>query len=384
VWEVRVYVGRDPVTQRPKQISRYIKAGPRTKTGRPPKAVIDLERQLEVENTQGHHSGTTGSVGLLLDRYFEHIERKGLSPQTMRLYRRMARLYIDPALGKKQVRLLTAWDLDRLYAGMVDAGKKANTVRQVHVVVSGALGQAVKWGWCPKNVARMASLPTVLTPRIVPATAAEVQQLVEAAERRNPVLAALVMLAALTGARRGELSALRWTDVDLAAGTLRIARSMIDLPGRVEEKTTKTNQERTVALGEAGVQLLTLHRDQVLAWAHAGEVDVAEDAFIFSSGLDAATPIRPDSVTGFFRRVRDELGMKHLHLHSLRHFMATHLAARGDVGVRTLAGRLGNDPTVTLRVYSAFFPAADLQAADHVGRLLTPGIGSPSEPTSVA
>jgi integrase len=174
----------------------------------------------------------------------------------------MARLYIVPALGNTQVRRLSAWDIDRLYDRMLDADKKPSTLRQAHVVLLGALGQAVKWQWCPANVARLTSPPTVHTPRIVPPTAAEVQQLVETAERRNPVLAALVMLAALTGVRRGELSALRWTDVDLAAGTIRMARSMIDLPGRVEEAPTKTHQERTVALGDAGVQLLSLHRDQ--------------------------------------------------------------------------------------------------------------------------
>jgi integrase len=66
--------------------------------------------------------------------------------------------------------------------------------------------------------------------------------------------------------------------------------------------------------------------------------------------------------------------MKHLHLYSLRHFMATQLAAGGDVGIRTLAGRLGHaDASVTMRVYAAFFPAADLEAADHVGRLLQGG-----------
>ncbi len=116
----------------------------------------------------------------------------------------------------------------------------------------------------------MASPPTVHQQRIVPPTAEEVRRIVELAEQRNPILAALIMLAALTGARRGELCGLRWRDVDLDAGTVRIARSILDLPGRVEEKATKSHQERTIALGEAGVVLLRLHRDDVssgLRWA---------------------------------------------------------------------------------------------------------------------
>ena len=67
---------------------------------------------------------------------------------------------------------------------------------------------------------------------IVPPTPGEVRAIVAKAEERNPVIAALIMLAALTGPRRGELWALRWSDVDLTGGTLRIARSMLDVPDR--------------------------------------------------------------------------------------------------------------------------------------------------------
>jgi integrase len=145
---------------------------------------------------------------------------------------------------------------------MAEAGRSPSTIRQHHAILSGALRQAVKWGWCPINVASMASMaspPTVGQQRIVPPSPDEVRAIVELAEQRNPILAALIMLAALTGARRGELCGLKWRDVDLDAGTVRIARSILDLPGRVEEKATKSHQERTIALGEAGAVLLRLH-----------------------------------------------------------------------------------------------------------------------------
>ncbi|HEY3810835.1 MAG TPA: hypothetical protein VGL49_05315, partial [Acidimicrobiales bacterium] len=65
VWEVRVYVGRDPVTNAPRQVSRVVHAGPRTKKGNPPKAVTDLEHQLETEAAEGKLGGTSATVGLL-------------------------------------------------------------------------------------------------------------------------------------------------------------------------------------------------------------------------------------------------------------------------------------------------------------------------------
>jgi integrase len=374
VWEVRVFVGRDPISKAPRQLTRMVHAGPRTRTGKPPREVMKVGQELEAEATTTSSGGRASArtVGQLLERYLEHLERvRDLSPQTVRLYRRTVRLYIEPTLAALQVRRLNADHIDRLYARMIAAGKGPSTVHQVHVVLSGALTQAVRWKWVPSNVAREASPPPVRTPPIVPPTSAEVLRLVEAAEARNPVLAALVMLAALTGARRGELSALRWSDVSLDTGMLRISRSMIDMPGRVEEKATKTGQARSLALGPAGVQLLALHRAQVEARAEAGDVTVDERGFVFSEWPDCATPVRPDSITGFFRRVRDELDLPHVHLHSLRHFMATQLAADPNVSVRTLAGRLGHaDASITLKVYSAFMPAADVDAAHRIGQAL--------------
>jgi integrase len=364
VWEVRAFVGRDPVTNAPRQVSRTVHGGKR--------AAQTAMASLVTEAKEGKLGGTDATVGLLLDHYLAHLERRSLSPKTLHTYRQQVDTNIRPALGSKAVRKLTAWDLDGFYASLTDAGRSAKTVRNHHVILSGALGQAVKWGWCPTNVAKMASPPTVHVPRIEPPTVAEVQALVKAATQRNPILAALVMLAAIIGARRGELCALRWPDVDLAAGTLRISRSMLDIPGLVEEKPTKTYAERTLSLGEAGAALLQLHRAQADKLARVGEVDLAPDAFVFSEHLDGATPVRPDKVTRFFTLVRDEVRLPHVHLHSLRHFVATQLAASGEISVRTAAGRLGwADASVFLRVYASWLPAADLEAAEHLGRALT-------------
>ena len=162
VWEIRVYVGRDPVTAKPRQASRVVHAGRPTKTGEPPKAVKVEAARLESEAAEGKLGGTgaAGKVGgtgatlaLLLGRYFDHLDRRDRSPTTMAAYRRYARLYLlpvemsengrsagdsgahakgtnrpaltelgFPALGIRPLRNLTAQDLDTLYDAMVDAG----------------------------------------------------------------------------------------------------------------------------------------------------------------------------------------------------------------------------------------------------------------------
>jgi integrase len=195
---------------------------------------------------------------------------------------------------------------------------------------------------------------------------------IEAAELRDPRLAPLLMLAALTGMRRAELCALRWTDVDLERRELDVSRSIIVVAGGLAEKSTKTDRFRMVALDDVGVSLLKHHRVKVDEWAQAAGVVVEPSGYVFSHAPDASKPFRPDNVTGFFTRVRNSLGLREVSLHDLRHFTATQLIGAG-VDVRTVAGRLGHsDPSVTLRVYSHALEERDRAAAEIMGKVLNP------------
>jgi integrase len=197
-----------------------------------------------------------------------------------------------------------------------------------------------------------------------------VRQIVVAAEERDPRLAPLLMLAALTGMRRGEVCALRWSDLDLGEGQIEVARSVVLVPRGLGEKTTKTNRTRRVALDEVGLAVLRTHRARVEEWARLADEELIPDAFIFSPYIDGSLPFRPDNVTSFFIRVRDELKLPDVRLHDLRHFTATQLIGAG-VDVRTVAGRLGHtDPSMTLRVYSHALEKRDRAAAAVMGSLL--------------
>jgi integrase len=175
----------------------------------------------------------------------------------------------------------------------------------------------------------------------------------------------------MTGMRRGELCALRWNDIDLATGTIEVARSVVVVPGGVAEKTTKTDRSRTVALDSVGVSLLDRFRETARSLANQVEAEVNGDGFVFSPLGDCSTPFRPDNVTAFFIRVRDAVGAPAVRLHDLRHFTATQLIGAG-VDVRTVAGRLGHsDPSLTLRVYSHAIEERDRAAAVIMGNVLS-------------
>jgi len=364
VWELRAYVGRDPVTGNPRQVSKTFRGSARE--------ADEALRDLIEQQVPGRSDGAGATLGQLLDAWLSECERMDLSPTTLRVYRTQIEHTIRPALGSIKVQRLGAKDLDDLYRAMKEKGSSPKTVRNHHALLAAALHQAVRWGWVRRNVAEMAKPPRVTQRVVRPPSVDAVRQLVVAAEERDPRLAPLLMLAALTGMRRGELCALRWSDLDLDEGQIEVARSVVLVPGGLGEKTTKTNRTRRVALDEVGLSVLRTHRARVEEWARLADEELRPDAFIFSPYVDGSLPFRPDNVTNFFTRVRDELKLPGVRLHDLRHFTATQLIGAG-VDVRTVAGRLGHtDPSMTLRVYSHALEERDRAAAAVMGRVLVP------------
>jgi len=363
VWELRVYVGRDPETGHPRQVSRTFHGGSR--------AADDALRDLVEKFGEGRADGLGATFGQLLDKWLEESERLDLSPTTLRTYRAQIEQTIRPALGKVELSRLTAKQLDDLYGAMKERGASPKTIRNHHAIISSALHQAVRWGWLRENVAERAKPPRLTQRRVKAPSVDVVRAIIEAAEERDPRLAPLLMLGALTGLRRGELCALRWADVHFELRELNVARAVVVVPGGLDEKSTKTGRERHVALDDVAISLLEQHREQVRGWAREAEAEIADDAFVFSPAVDGSTPFRPDNVTGFFIRVRDGLGLEGVRLHDLRHFTATQLIG-ANVDIRTVAGRLGHsDPSLTLRVYSHVIEERDRAAADIMGQVLS-------------
>jgi integrase len=380
VWELRVDLGADPMTGKRKQLSRTFHG--------PARAADQALRDLLDEQAPSRSDGVGATFGQLLDQWLEECERMELSPTTLRNYRAQIQRTIRPSLSKVTLTRLTAKNLDALYGAMKDAGKSPKTIRNHHAVISAALHQGVRWGWVRTNVAEMAKPPRVAHTRVKAPSLDVVRDVIEAAERRDPRLAPLLMLAALTGMRRGELCALRWSDVDLDTGTINVTRSVVVAPHGLAEKTTKTGRGRIVALDPVGVALLSQHRTLTEGWVREAGTQQSSDAFVFSPFVEGTTPFRPDNVTSFFIRVRNEVGAPTVRLHDLRHFTATQLIGAG-VDVRTVAGRLGHsDPSVTLRVYSHALEERDRAAAAIMGGILAPSerpaAGLPTDPDAGA
>jgi integrase len=139
-----------------------------------------------------------------------------------------------------------------------------------------------KWGWVERSVARQASPPSVRSQEPDTPVAADVQKVVAKADKNDPVMAALLATGALTGARRGELCALRLSDLDSDVPVLTIRRSVFEMSrGGWGEKDTKTHQVGRVDLDEVALHVLELHGERVEIRAKRAGLNLRPDGFVF-------------------------------------------------------------------------------------------------------
>lgn len=363
-WEVRIDAGVDRLTGKRVQVSRSVEGSRR-----------DAERVLNTliskHETASIGGSTTATLSQLLAAWIEQVEGD-LAYHTIKGYRRLIANHIEPSLGAIKLRKLDVATLDSFYRALTKKKLAPATVRQAHAVIRSALKQGVKWDWIPINVAEKASPPrlrkaTTKTPEPV-----DVSRLVErAAAGRYPEFAMMLHLAVITGARRGELCGLRWSDLDTKRAELLIQRSMYETTEReILEKDTKTHQARRIALDDGTMRELERHRKWMESRSEFCGLELDTHAYLFSDHERGVEPWRPDRVSLAFRRLCAELELPGIRFHDLRHFAATNLLSAG-IDVRTVSGRLGHaNAATTLGTYAHFVGAADRTAADVLGAVL--------------
>jgi len=240
----------------------------------------------------------------------------------------------------------------------------ASAIHQIHAILHRAFAVAVKWRWMDSNPADLATRPRSARDDRDPPTPQDAVRLLQAAEAYRPDLALWLWLLLVTGTRRGELCAIRWSDIDFAQQDLLIERAYAIRGGRKVIKPTKTHQRRRLALDPGTVGLLAEYRE--LCRKRAGQAGgmLAADGYVFSSDGYGEQPWPPDTVTHWFRRVRAAAGVD-CTLRSLRHYNATQMLAAG-IDLRTAAGRLGHagGGAMTLTVYAHRTRPADQRATD--------------------
>jgi integrase len=412
-YQVLVYSGVDPVTGK----DSYL-----TESTRDEKKVDEIRSRLLAKVDRQRNAATKATLDYALGAWLEVHEA---DESTLDRYRELATRTIGPALGDIPISKIGARQLEQFYAQLRRCSDRCNgkqyidhrvardhecrtvkhrwppgrpsiksrtnhdctsanceviecqphvckplaagTVRKIHFVISGALAAAVRWEWIDSNPATEAKKPRQAPPKPQPPTAVEGTRIVTAAWEQDFTWGMLIWLKMVTGARRGELLALRWHDVHFEHGVLEIRRNFTRRNGKAREKDTKTHQMRRISLDPDTLELLAEHLERFRDQVQALGVAATESAFVFSYEPDHSRPCNPDGISHRYAKMCANLGIKS-HLHTLRHYSATELI-RSGVDIRTVAGRLGHGGggTTTLRVYAAWVADSDKQAANLPG-----------------
>jgi integrase len=195
--------------------------------------------------------------------------RRGLvNARTRERYAELLGLYVLPTLGERALQQITATEIDRVYLTLEGRGLSASTVRHVHVALRACLASAVRKGVLARNPADNADVPRpVETDAAQALDPAELKRLLDGF--KGSVLYVPVCTAAFTGVRLGELLALRWADLDPAAKTLKIERTVETTAAyRRQTKLPKSRRGlRQIIVDDALLALLLTEREKYLRLA---------------------------------------------------------------------------------------------------------------------
>ena len=239
---------------------------------------------------------------------------------------------------------------------------KPATILRIHSIISSALDLAVRYDWAERNVAKNASPPHPRKREPDPPSPDQAARLLNLVWTEDEEFGLYLWTAITTGARRGEVSALRENRFDFARQQVRVSTHYIVKQGSRIEKAPKDGEGRVLSLDLLTCELLRERFQRRRADARTLGVQVPDDAFAFSPDPAGREPWNPDTMTHRYRRYARRVGITSS-LKELRHYSATQLLAAGT-DLNTVAGRLGHaEGSTTLRFYAQFTRPADQQAA---------------------
>ena len=364
-WEGRYTAGHDPETG--KAIYKNVLGRSQAEVKEKLKQAIGEAQALDI-NKAGKYT-----VGDWMEVWFQDYAKIKVRPSSHQTYQGYIHNHIRPNIGDIPLEKLTSLDLQKFYKKLLTTGRvdrveakgqpkglSAKTVRNIHQILSSGLKLAQEQRLILTNPAEGCALPRVEHQEMKTLTTVQLASFFR--EARESGVFELYYLELATGLRRGELLGLKWEDIDLERGDLRVRRQVSRINGEVVEASLKTkNAYRTLPLAEDTVSVLKEQRRKV-----------GNSPWVFPSPNGG--PISPDSVLHMLHRVLKRAGLPKVRFHDLRHTFAT-LALQNGVDVKTVSGMLGHfSAGFTLDTYAHITSAAQRQAAKTMENVLSGSI----------
>jgi integrase len=337
--------------------------------GRTRREVQQRIAQLAREAREGSiHFGSIPKAGEFLTQWAE-VSAVRVRPKTATSYEGIVRLHLRPALGEVRIDKLAPEHVEELMKTKLSSGLSPTSVLRILQVLRIALNRAVRTGLLTRNVAQLVDPPRVPRREVGYLTKEQARQLLEQVQGHR--LEALITLALSTGLRQGEALGLRWGDVDLELGSVRVVHALQRIPGGglalVEPKTSRSR--RTLILPAVTLRVLREHKKRQASLRFLAGTRWQESNFVFTSNI--GSPLDGNNVTRDFQAALRLAGLPRIRFHDLRHSAATLLLVQG-VPARVVMEILGHSQiTMTLNTYSHVPTALTREAARAMDRALS-------------
>ena len=361
-WEGRYTAGHDPVTG--KRITKNVLGKTQAEVREKLRRTIEETRGLDVARAGEY------TTGQWLEVWFNDYAMLKVRPSSHQTYRGYLDHHIKPYIGNIPLTKLSSLDLQRLYKKLLSDGRvdrieskkqpkglSAKTVRNIHQIISSALKLAVEQRLIARNPTDGCALPKAERKEMQTLPIEQLTSFLR--EAKDSGVFALYYIDLTTGLRRGELLGLKWSDIDLEKGDLRVQRQIGRIDGKIIEMPLKTkNAYRTLPLSADAISVLMQQRRKT-----------GNSEWVFPSPTGG--PMSPDSVLHMLHRVLKRAGLPKVRFHDLRHTFAT-LALQNGVDIKTVSGMLGHfSAGFTLDTYAHVTTSAKREAAKTMGNILS-------------
>ena len=309
-------------------------------------------------------------LGEFLDQWLAEVVRPSVRPWTFAGYEVHVRLHLKPALGRIPLDRLTPLQVQEFLNDKAGSGLRPKSIRYILGTLRTALNQAMRWGLVARNAASLVASPRVEPYEIQPFTPGEAMTFLAAVKGNR--LEALYSVALTMGLRQGEALGLRWQDVDLDLGYLRVSKQLQRIDGKAQLVEPKTRRSRrTIAMPASIVYALRGHHSrQQIEKAEAKE-HWSENGLVFAT--PHGKPLDPTRISKQFHLHLAQAGLPQRRFHDLRHSCATLLLVQG-VSPRVVMDVLGHSQiALTMNTYSHVIPELRREAADRMDELLDRG-----------
>lgn len=330
----------------------------------------EAHRRL-VEALYQRQNGETSAQSIRLDEFLdmwlERIAKPRIRAQTYKSYEVNIRVHLKPHLGRMSLNELGPSEVQDLIDQKVQAGMSPKSVRYMHGILRNALNHAIRWNYISRNPAALVDGPRVEQNEIEPFTREEAQRFLTAI--KGDRLEALYTVALTMGLRQGEALGLRWRDVELDVGYIRVNRQLQRVNHKYELVELKSKRSRrSLAVPPAIIGSLLRHRDRqgiersvaARRWHDTDLVFARPDGY----------PLSGSVVTHTFQNVLKAAGLPRRRFHDLRHSCATLLLAQG-VSPRVVMDILGHSQiSLTMNTYAHVLPEMQRDAANRMNDLI--------------